>query len=142
MAAPPAPLPAIAPAEPIPTWDAPPGLVGTSGDDHDEPPLPDEARARAAGAAAAPTAPLDAGAGRVLHVRFGGAPDRLVTAMEAFKALLRERPGATPVILHVPGSDGGGLLPMPLRRGVAYDAELVAAVRRQLGDGNVELHLD
>jgi hypothetical protein len=31
---------------------------------------------------------------------------------------------------------------MELRRGVAYDAELVADVRRRLGEGEVELSLD
>ena len=30
---------------------------------------------------------------------------------------------------------------MELRRGVAYDAELLAEVRRRLGDGLVELRL-
>jgi hypothetical protein len=30
---------------------------------------------------------------------------------------------------------------MELRRGVAYDAELIAEVRRRLGDGLVELRL-
>jgi hypothetical protein len=59
--------------------------------------------------------------------------------MEAFRELLRDRPGATQVVLHLPGRDGGE---MTLRRGVAYDAELVADVRRRLGEGAVELQLD
>ena len=58
--------------------------------------------------------------------------------ISAFRAVLRDRPGATQVIIHVPGPDGG---PMPLRRGVAYDAELLAEVRRRLGDGLVDLRL-
>ena len=51
-------------------------------------------------------APVDAGPATVLHVRFAGsaAPDRLVGAMEAFKALLRDRPGATRVVIHVPAT--------------------------------------
>jgi hypothetical protein len=58
--------------------------------------------------------------------------------MEAFKSVLRERPGATRVVIHVPGPGGGQ---MELRRGVAYDAELLAEVRRRLGDGLVDLRL-
>jgi hypothetical protein len=82
---------------------------------------------------------LDPGAGRVLHVRFAvAAGDRIVPAMEAFRELLRDRPGGTRVVLHLPGRDGGE---MELRRGVAYDAELLAEVRRRLGDGVVELRL-
>jgi hypothetical protein len=61
--------------------------------------------------------------------------------MEAFRGLLVERPGATRVVLHVPAPSGGSSLPMELRRGVAYDAELLAEVRRRLGEGLVELSL-
>ena len=53
----------------------------------------------------------------------------------------RERPGSTRVVLHVPAPSGGPSLPMELRRGVAYDAELLAEVRRRLGEGIVELSL-
>jgi hypothetical protein len=79
----------------------------------------------------------------VLHVRFArhAAPERLVGAMEAFKAVLRDRPGATRVVIHVPVPSGGEPLPMELRRGVAYDAELLAEVRRRLGEGVIELQL-
>jgi hypothetical protein len=59
--------------------------------------------------------------------------------MQVVKSLLRERPGATRVVVHVP-APGGSALPMELR-GVAYDAELVAEVRRRAGDGVIELHL-
>ena len=55
--------------------------------------------------------------------------------------LLRDRPGATRVVLHLPAPSGHETLPMELRRGVAYDAELLAEVGRRLGDGIVELHL-
>ena len=77
----------------------------------------------------------------MLHVRFAreAGPDRVVSAMQAFKGLLRERPGATRVVVHVP-APGGSALPMELR-GVAYDAELVADVRRRVGDGVVDLSL-
>jgi hypothetical protein len=136
------PLPPIAPAEPIPTWGEPvDGAAPFPAGEPDEPALPDEARAKAAEAAGAPTRPVDAGPGQVLHVRFIGPAERLVGAMEAFKGLLRDRPGATQVVLHVPTTGGGGLLPLPLRNGVAYDAELDAEVRRRLGDGVVDLRL-
>jgi hypothetical protein len=131
-------LPAIAPAEPIATYPEPAG----SEEAPDEPPLPDEARARVATESAAPTPQLESQPDQTLHVRFGSAaPDRLVVAMEAFKRLLAERPGATRVVLHVPAPTGRGALPMELRRGVAYDAELLAEVRRRLGDGLVDLRL-
>ena len=87
-----------------------------------------------------PTLPVDAGPGTTLHVRFAGSvpSERMVGAMEAFRAVMRDRPGTTRVVIHVPGPGGGE---MELRRGVAYDAELLAEVRRRLGDGLVELRL-
>jgi hypothetical protein len=136
----PAALPDIQPAQPLPTYVEPADLGAFHADDHDEPALPDEARAVEAGAAAAPTRPIDAGPGSVLHVRFRNAPsDRLFDAMRSFRALIRERPGDTPVFVHleVAGADG---LPIPLKP-VAYDSELLAEVRRRLGEGTVELHL-
>jgi len=132
-------LPRIAPAEPMATYaeaSGAPELV-----DHDvEPALPDEARSRAAAEAAAATSPVEAApAGSVLHVRFGGAPaTQLVSAMETFRQLARDRPGDTRVVVYVPGQ-GGAALPMELRKGVAYDAELLAEVRRRLGDTMVQL---
>src|SRR4029453_1447612 len=122
------PPPPIAPGEPIPTYAEPPGLERLAPDDDLEPALPDEARDRAAIAARAPTPPVDASPGALLHVTFAGtaATDRVVGAMEAFKGLLTERPGTTRVVLHVPAPSGGASLPMELRRGVAYDAELLA----------------
>jgi DNA polymerase-3 subunit alpha len=133
-------LPSIRPADPIPTYDEPADAAAFHRDEHEEPALPDEARAAAMGAATAPTRPLDAGPGSVLHVRFREAPtERLFEAMRAFRALLRERPGDTPVIVHV---DIGGTngLPMTLRP-VAYDADLLAEIGRRLGEGTVELQL-
>jgi DNA polymerase III subunit alpha len=142
---PPDSMPRIQPAEPIPAYLEPAGAVAIAGDDHDlheEPSVPDEARARIMADATA-DAPVAAGPDAILHVRFehAAAPDRLVSAMEAVKTLLRDRPGATRVVIHVPAPGGGPTLPMELRRGVAYDAELLAEVRRRLGDGLVDLRL-
>ncbi len=55
--------------------------------------------------------------------------------------VLRRRPGATPVTIHLPQGAGKPALPMELRVGVAYDAELVAEVGRRLRPGVVELEL-
>ncbi len=142
------PGPSPLPPEPMPTYAEPPGLTGsldTRGaggtESSEEPPLPDEARSRAAAAAQAPSRPLEAAAGAVLNVRFAreAGTDRVVSAMHAFKTVLRERPGATRVVVHVP-APGGAALPMELK-GVAYDAELVAEVRRRVGDGVIDLQL-
>jgi hypothetical protein len=134
-------LPAIRPADPIPTYAEPPGSVAADAEVPDAPPLPDEARAAAASEARAPSRPLEARAGGVLHVHFArsAGSDRVLAAMESFRAVLRERPGPTPVVVHVP-APGGSALPLELR-GVMYDAELLAEVRRRLGDGIVDLHL-
>jgi len=133
-------LPAIEPAEPVAADERSRDTASDPGPE--APALPDEARARAFAAATAPTRALDAGGpGRVLHVRFGGAsPDRLVIAMEAFRGLVRERPGDTRVVVHVP-APGGVALPMELKQAVAYDAELLAEVRRRLGEGIADLRL-
>jgi hypothetical protein len=111
--------------------------------EHDvEPALPDEARTRLAAEATAETDPLEAvSPGSILHVRFGGVPaQELVSAMETFRQLARERPGETPVIVHVP-APGGSALPMELRTRIAYDADLLAEVQRRLGIGIVDLRL-
>ena len=137
-------LPAIRPGEPIPAYSEPPGLESAVSDhDDEEPPLPEEMRGRAADLAAAPTSPLDAGPGQVLHVRFStvAGADRVVRAMETLRSLIRERPGSTTVVLHLPGGVGGDALPMELRTRVAYDADLLAEVSRRLGGDLVELRL-
>ena len=134
-------LPSIAPAEPVATYQDAPG--GSSITERDvEPALPDEARSRAAAEAAAATDPVEAApSGSVLHVRFAGVPaTQLVSAMEAFRQLARERPGETRVVVHVP-AHGGAALPMELRTGVAYDAELLAEVRRRIGEALVQLSM-
>ena len=94
----------IEPAEPMPTYNEPPGLSVGDGERDDEPPLPDEERRKANAATTAATTPLDAGPGGILHVRFNqdAATDRLVGAMEEVRTLIRSRPGATRVVLHVP----------------------------------------
>ncbi len=138
--APAAPLPPIRPAEPVSADPEPPGAGPFPDHDHEEPALPDEARDAALDAVAEPTRPLTAGPGHVLHVRFRGeSTDRLFDAMRAFRALIRERPGDTPVLVHL---DVGGAtgLPMALKP-VAYDADLLAEIGRRLGDGAVDLQL-
>jgi hypothetical protein len=142
---PPADLPRVVPAEPIATYAEPPDLAsaaaGSGAEAPDEPPLPDEQRDAAAAAAQAPSEPVDAAPGAVLNVRFArdAGSERVVSAMQAFKAVLRDRPGGTRVVVHVP-APGGSALPMELR-GVAYDAELLAEVRRRVGDGVIEISL-
>ncbi|HYM83107.1 MAG TPA: DNA polymerase III subunit alpha, partial [Candidatus Dormibacteraeota bacterium] len=136
-------LPAIAPAEPIAAYDEPAGARIAAPELDDEPPLPDEARQRVAIAAAAPTAALDADATGILHIRFSSAAgtERLVRALGTLRGLIVERPGATQVVLHLPAGSGGGSLPMELRHGVAYDADLLAELGRRLGEGMVEARL-
>jgi DNA polymerase III subunit alpha len=132
-------LPRIAPADPVSTYEDVPGATAALDRDA-EPALPDEARARVAADAAAATIPVEAAAlDSVLHVRFGTVPAaQLVGAMEAIRRLIRERPGETRVVVHVPAV-GGGVLPMELRSGIAYDADLLAEVQRRLGQGIVQL---
>jgi DNA polymerase-3 subunit alpha len=134
-------LPPIAPGEPIGAHVALTGGVQPA-DDRDEPAVPDETRARIVAEANA-AVPVDAGPNTVLHVRFAAIAqgERVVAAMESFRTLLRDRPGETRVVIHVPGPGGGAPLPMELRHGVAYDAELVAEIRRRLGEGLVEIRL-
>jgi DNA polymerase-3 subunit alpha len=130
------------PSEPVPTWVDPPESVAIGPERDEEPPLPDEVGKAILDRAEGPTEPLAAEGDAVLHVRFSESAghERIVTAMEAVQALFREHPGSTRVVLHVPATGGSGL-PLELRRGVAYDVELMADVRRRLGDGVVELSL-
>ena len=90
----------------------------------------------------AATAPIEsANPDQILHVRFGGAPaDQLVRAMETFRQLVRERPGETRVVVHIP-APGGSALPMQLKQAVAYDADLLAEVQRRLGTGIAQVSL-
>jgi hypothetical protein len=129
------------PAEPISSVPAPNDFAAFA-PDREEPPLPDEARDVAARASAAPTTPLEAPETGILQVRFtrGADTDRIVWAMEELRTMLKERPGSTRVVFHIP-APGGGTLPLEIRSGVAYDAELLAEVRRRLGEGLVRLDL-
>jgi hypothetical protein len=142
LVATPAPLPPIAPAQPVPTYQEPPDMESLAPDRDEEPPLPDEARARIQMVAGAATSPIEASPGAVLHVRFGTSSDadRVISAMQTVRELLRARPGPTRVIIHVP-HPGAGSLPMELRTGVAYDGDLVAEIGRRWTDGLVRMEL-
>jgi DNA polymerase-3 subunit alpha len=133
-------LPRIDPAESVPTYQADATVLAADRDE--EPALPDEARSKVVTEAATSTTPVEAsGSGSVLHVRFGSAPAaRLVAVMETINQLVRERPGETSVVVHIP-APGGAARPMELRARVAYDSDLLAEVRRRLGEGSIELQL-
>ncbi|MGA3029142.1 MAG: DNA polymerase III subunit alpha [Candidatus Limnocylindrales bacterium] len=133
--------PVAAPSEPLTAVPSPDDMAALA-PEREEPPLPDEARAVAARASAAPTAPLEAPVSGILNVRFTRGADtaRIVLAMEELRAMLKGRPGATRVVFHLPQT-GGATLPMEVRGGVAYDAELLAEVTRRLGEGLVRLDL-
>jgi DNA polymerase-3 subunit alpha len=133
--------PVAAPSEPLAAVPSPDDMAALA-PEREEPPLPDEARAVAARASAAPTAPLEAPVSGILNVRFTRGADtaRIVLAMEELRAMLKGRPGATRVVFHLPQT-GGATLPMEVRGGVAYDAELLAEVTRRLGEGLVRLDL-
>ena len=107
--------------------------IAVPGDADDEPPLPDEASAVIASAAVASTVPVEAGADQTLHIRFADAPDeRIVAAFTQLRALIKSRPGATPVVLHIPAGPGRSR-EMRLGVGIAYDAELLSEVGRSFG---------
>jgi hypothetical protein len=128
------------PPEPISGPSQPPAFEGLAPSADDEPPLPDEPRAAVATAATAPTTPTEAGPDQVLHVRFGSAPDdTIVAAFRDLKALIKSRPGDTTIVLHIPAGSGRAQ-EMRLGVGIAYDAELLAEVRRRFG-GLLQLQL-
>ncbi len=129
------------PARPRST-QAPVALVpGAIGETDDEPALPDEAAARVAQEAQAATLPREAAPGMALHVHFArAAQEQIVIAFQALRSIIHERPGDTPVVLHIPAGPGRSQR-MELRVGVAYDAELVAGISRRVGDAMVELSL-
>ncbi|HET7677538.1 MAG TPA: DNA polymerase III subunit alpha [Candidatus Limnocylindrales bacterium] len=128
------PEPRVEPAEP-------PSVAALEPDHEEEPSLPDEARRRVVAAEAAPTPAVEAQPGQALHVRFAlAAQETLASAFQAIRELIHEHPGETPVVLHIPTRSGRDE-PMELRLGVAYDAELLADVRRRLGEGLVTLEL-
>jgi hypothetical protein len=119
--------------EPITGPQEPVAFVGLDPDRDDEPPLPDELQAGVIEAAVAPTDAVEALPGQVLHVRFGDAPtERIVAAFGELRSIIKGRPGQTPVVLHIPVGTGR-TQEMRLGVGIAYDAELLAEVRRGLG---------
>ena len=84
--------------------------------------------------------PVEAGPEQALHIRFAPAPDeRMLAVFEELKGLIRSRPGATPIVLHIP-SGPGRAQEMRLGVGIAYDAELLAEVGRRFG-GQLQLTL-
>jgi DNA polymerase-3 subunit alpha len=106
----------------------------------DEPPFPDEALAAVVRAAADTTTPVEAGPDQTLHIRFAEAPDeRIVAAFAELRTLIKSRPGATPVVLHIPAGRGRSH-EMRLGVNIAYDAELLAEVGRSFGS-LIELRL-
>ena len=107
----------------------------------DEPPFPAEAWLPVARSAVSQTSSAVARGDQALHVRFvSGAPDALAAAFEALKLVLREHPGDTAVVVDLPAARGAAQA-MPLRSGVAYDSELLAAIERRLGAGLVRVEL-
>jgi hypothetical protein len=117
-----------------------PAFSGLVPERDDAPALPDEARSAVASAAVAVTMPLEAGPDQVLHIRFASASDeRIVAAFGELRSIIKSRPGSTPVVLHIPAGPGR-TQEMRLGAGVAYDAELVAAVSRSFG-GLLQLSL-
>jgi hypothetical protein len=121
---------------------AEPASVGVLSPEHaDEPPLPDEMSREVAAEEEAPTEPVEAGAGQTLHIRFLPAgQEEVVRAFETLREIIHQRPGETPIVLRIPAGAGREQR-MELRRGVAYDAELLAEVRRRVGDRLVQLQL-
>ncbi len=121
------------PPEPLGELPGPPSLDGLAPDGSDEPPWPDEARAEVVREVAARTPQVSAAPQQVLHVRFGRAPqERVVEAFGVLRDVFASHAGETGVVLHIP-SGRGREQEMALRRGVAYDAELLADVHRRLG---------
>ena len=107
----------------------------------DEPQMPEEVVAQLAAADQAPTLPVEAAAGQVLHVTFEpGTQDQVLAALRDLREIVHDRPGDTPLVLHIPAG-GGRVQRMELRVGVAYDAELLSMVGRRLGPRTVKLSL-
>ena len=118
-----------------------PASVAGMNPELDEPPLPPEAVRELVADATAATSPIAARPGQALHVRFaGGTAELVVAAARTIREVIHEHPGETPVVLHIPTAAGRSQ-PMQLRRAVAYDAELLADVRRRLGLALVRLEL-
>jgi DNA polymerase-3 subunit alpha len=129
-----APEPRSEPAEPY-------SVAAVASHDWDGPPLPEETSRQMAAAAEAPTEAVQAASGQALHIRFLGAPqEEILSGFRALREIIHLHPGDTPVVLRIPAGPGREQR-MELRIGVAYDAELLADVRRRLGERLVELRL-
>ena len=124
----------VGPPEPVSGRQEPAAFAVLAPDRDEEPPLPDDVGSAIVEEAAAPTAATEAGPGQVLHIRFSDAPnERIVAAFSELRELIKSRPGPTPVVLHIPAG-AGRAHEMRLGVGIAYDAELLAEVRRRFGD--------
>jgi DNA polymerase-3 subunit alpha len=131
------PMPPEPRSEPVP----PASVAVIAPDGSDEPPLPDEARRDVALAEDAPTLATEAGAGQSLNVSFRqAAQEEIVRGLQALREIIHAHPGETPVVLRIPAGPGREQR-MELRVGVAYDAELLGLIRRQVGDQLVSLEL-
>ncbi|MDL2334958.1 MAG: DNA polymerase III subunit alpha [Chloroflexota bacterium] len=107
----------------------------------DEPAMTEEVVAQLVAAQQAPTLPVEAAAGQVLHVTFEqGTQEQVAAAMRELREIVHARPGDTPLVLHIPAG-GGRVQRMELRVGVAYDTELLGIVTRRLGPRTVRLSL-
>jgi hypothetical protein len=129
------------PAEPRVEPTEPASVEMLDPDHEDESALPDEARRRVVANEEAATDPVEALPSQALHVRFRiGAQDGIIDAFRSLNEVFRGRPGQTPVVLHIPvDAERVQAMELPLR--VAYDAELLAAVRRRFAEGAVQLKL-
>jgi DNA polymerase-3 subunit alpha len=119
----------------------PVGEPGRGTETSDEPPFPDEVARTLPTAPSAPTSPLGASPLARLHVRFASSgQDRLVPIFEEVARALRDRPGETPVVLHIPVGPGQEET-MEARYRVAYDPELLAEIGRRVDPALVRLEL-
>ncbi|HUR16218.1 MAG TPA: DNA polymerase III subunit alpha, partial [Candidatus Limnocylindrales bacterium] len=116
-------------------------LAGPSSMETDESPLPAEQMRELLVQQTAPTLPVQAAAGQVLHIKLlSELQDEVLTALNGLRGVIHEHPGDTAVVLHVP-SGAGRFQRMELRLRVAYDAELVASIGRRVGEKLFELSL-
>jgi DNA polymerase-3 subunit alpha len=128
------PEPRSEPSEPV-------SVSVIAADHSEEPAWPDEARQLLNAAEEAPTVPIQAGPGQSLQIRFRPrVQDEVVRGFGVLRELIHEHPGETAVVLRIPVGPGREQR-LELRRGVAYDAELLSQIRRRLGEGLVELEL-
>lgn len=103
--------------------------------------MPDEVRRQLEAREEAPTLPVQAAPGQVLEIRFRTPDEEQVARdFQSLRELFTQRPGETPVVLYVPAGTSRALR-MELGRRVAYDVELLADIRRRLGERLVAIGL-